>query len=91
LFAKRNPWHAEGIFRRHARIPSGGQRGHVQIRVPSVATGIENYTEECVKIKKVLSNMLSLCTVTHVVFVPLGGVDGPGLFRDFYDLDVWLR
>jgi hypothetical protein len=54
--------------------------------------GIENYTEECVKIKKVLSNMLSkLCTVTHVVFVPLGGVEGPGLVRDLYDLDIWLR
>jgi hypothetical protein len=54
--------------------------------------GLENYTEECVKIKKVLSNMVpKSCITTHVVFVPLGGVEGGGLIRDLYDFDSWLR
>jgi hypothetical protein len=41
--------------------------------------GLENYAEECMKMKKVLTNMLpKSCTVTHVVFVPLEGVGGGG-------------
>jgi hypothetical protein len=31
------------------------------------------------------------CSVTHVVFVPLGGLETAGLIRDLYDLDCWLR
>jgi hypothetical protein len=54
--------------------------------------GVENYAEECVKYQKVLTNMIpNTCSVTHVVFVPLGGIDTPGLIRDHYDLDCWLR
>jgi hypothetical protein len=54
--------------------------------------GVEHYAEECVKYQKVLTNMIpNTCSVTHVVFVPLGGIDTPGLIRDLYDLDCWLR
>jgi hypothetical protein len=54
--------------------------------------GLENYSEECVKIQKVISNMIpNTCSVTHVVFVPLGGLETAGLIRDLYDLDCWLR
>jgi hypothetical protein len=54
--------------------------------------GLENYAEECVKMQKVFSNMLPVtCSITHLVFVPLGGVDSEGLIRDLYDLDCWLR
>jgi hypothetical protein len=31
------------------------------------------------------------CSITHVVFVPLGGLETAGLIRDLYDLDCWLR
>jgi hypothetical protein len=54
--------------------------------------GLENYAEECVKIKKVITNMLpGSCTVIHMVFVPLGGIEGEATVRDLYDLDSWLR
>jgi hypothetical protein len=54
--------------------------------------GLENYAEECVKIKKVIMNMLpGSCTVIHMVFVPLGGLEGEATIRDLYDLDSWLR
>jgi hypothetical protein len=53
--------------------------------------GLENYAEECVKMKKVFTNMLpKSCIVTHVVLLPLGGLVGAAVIRDFYDLDSWL-
>jgi hypothetical protein len=56
------------------------------------ARGLEHYSEECVKIYKAFSSMLpNTCSVTHMVFVPLGDAAGPGLVRDLYDLDSWLR
>jgi hypothetical protein len=56
------------------------------------ARGLENYTEEVVKIFKVLNNMLARgCNVIHMVPVPLGGIKSANLIRDLYDLDCWLR
>jgi hypothetical protein len=53
--------------------------------------GLEHYSEESVKIFKAFSNMLpNTCSVTHLVFAPLGDVAGLGLIRDLYDLDSWL-
>jgi hypothetical protein len=52
--------------------------------------GLKNYAEECVKIKKVIMNMLpGSCTVIHMVFVPLGGIEGEATIRDLYNLDSW--
>jgi hypothetical protein len=54
--------------------------------------GLESYAEECVKLIKVFSNMLpKTCSVTHLLAVPLGGIESEGLIRDLYDLDCWLR
>jgi hypothetical protein len=54
--------------------------------------GLENYAEECVKMNKVFGNMLpKTCSVTHLLAVPLGGIESEGLIRDLYDLDCWLR
>jgi hypothetical protein len=54
--------------------------------------GIESYVEECVKTQKIFTAMIpNTCSVTHVVFVPLGGIESAGLIRDLYDLDCWLR
>jgi hypothetical protein len=54
--------------------------------------GLESYAEECVKTQKIFTSMIpNTCSVTHVVFVPLGGMDSAGLIRDLYDLDCWLR
>jgi hypothetical protein len=56
------------------------------------ARGLENYSEEVVKTYKIFTSMLPrTCSVTHLVFAPLGGVDSAGLVRDMYDLDCWLR
>jgi hypothetical protein len=57
-----------------------------------VARGPENYAEEAVKMAKVFTNMLHVsCSVTHNIFLPLGGVASPGIIRDMYDVDSWLR
>jgi hypothetical protein len=54
--------------------------------------GLESYAEECVKLQKVFVNMLpKTCFVTHLLMVPLGGIESAGLIRDLYDLDCWLR
>jgi hypothetical protein len=54
--------------------------------------GLENYAEECVKMQKVFTNMLPrTCSITHLLVVPLGGIESAGLIRDLYDLDCWLR
>jgi hypothetical protein len=54
--------------------------------------GLENYAEECVKLQKVFTNMLPrTCSITHLLVVPLGGIESAGLIRDLYDLDCWLR
>jgi hypothetical protein len=53
--------------------------------------GLENYADECIKMKKVFANMLpKSCIVTHVVLLPLGGLVGAAVIRDLYDLDSWL-
>jgi hypothetical protein len=63
-----------------------GSMSHLLIR------GLESYAEEVVKIFKVFSNMLARgCSLSHSVFVPVGGVEGEGIMRDIYDLDCWLR
>jgi hypothetical protein len=57
-----------------------------------IARGPENYAEEAVKMGKVFSNMLHRsCSITHTVFLPLGGVGSPGIIRDMYDIDCWLK
>jgi hypothetical protein len=57
-----------------------------------VSRGPENYAEEAVKMAKVFSNMLDRsCSITHTVFLPLGGVESPGIIRDMYDVDCWLK
>jgi hypothetical protein len=41
---------------------------------------------------KVFSNMLHRsCSITHSIFLPLGGVGSPGIIRDMYDIDCWLK
>jgi hypothetical protein len=63
-----------------------GSLSHLAMR------GLESYAEETVRAYKVFSNMLkSGCSVAHVVYVPLGGIQSDGLIRDLYDLDSWLR
>jgi hypothetical protein len=53
--------------------------------------GLESYADECVKMKKVFTNMLpKSCIVTHVALLPLGGLVGAATVRDLYDLDSWL-
>jgi hypothetical protein len=53
-----------------------------------VSRGPENYAEEA----KVFSNMLDRsCSITHTVFLPLGGVESPGIIRDMYDVDCCLK
>jgi hypothetical protein len=57
-----------------------------------VSRGPENYAEEAVKMAKVFSNMLDRsCSITHNVFLPLGGVESPGIIQDMYDVDCWLK
>jgi hypothetical protein len=76
---------------RSGYLPEGslvlfGSISHISLR------GIENYAEEVVKTFKIFSNMLTRgCSVSHMVFVPVGGIDSTGLVRDLYDLDCWLR
>jgi hypothetical protein len=54
--------------------------------------GLESYAEEAVKTHKVFSSLLPrMCSITHLVFAPLGGMNSEGLIRDLYDLDCWLR
>jgi hypothetical protein len=81
----------EYFGKQHGFLPEGsmlmfGSLSHLALR------GLEHYSEECVKIFKAFTNMLpNTCSVTHLVFAPLGDVAGPGLIRDLYDLDSWLR
>jgi hypothetical protein len=59
-----------------------------------VSRGPENYAEEAVKMGKVFTNMLHVsCSVTHNIFLPLGGggVTLPRIIRDMFDVDSWLR
>jgi hypothetical protein len=49
--------------------------------------GLESYAEECIKLQKVFTNMLpKTCSVTHLLVVPLGGIESAGMIRDLYDL-----
>jgi hypothetical protein len=54
--------------------------------------GLDDYAVETVKLHKILTNMVSkACSIMHLVFLPLGGIESSGLIRDLYDLDAWLR
>jgi hypothetical protein len=54
--------------------------------------GLDDYAVETVKLHKILTNIVSrACSITHLVFLPLGGIESSGLVRDLYDLDAWLR
>jgi hypothetical protein len=56
------------------------------------ARGVENYAEEVVRTRRVLTGMLgSAINLAHSIFVPLGGLCSAGLIRMMVDLDSWLN
>jgi hypothetical protein len=53
--------------------------------------GLGNYTEELVKTVGSLSPRVGAAVeIVPLVFVPLGGIGGPGTIRDAFDLDAWI-